>query len=135
MTKTVLVVEDDPTNRKLLRDLLQVSGYAVIEASNGLEAVRLARAERPGLILMDIRMPVMDGLEATRLLRADGETRDIPIVAVTSSAMDGDEEATKEAGCDAHMTKPIETHEFLQTVARYLGEAGNGEEGKDSGSR
>ena len=135
MSKVVLIAEEDLKNRKLFRDLLQLSGHAVIEAGNGLEAIELARADKPDLILMDVRMPVMDGLEATKILKADPDTRDIPIVAVTSSAMNGDEEMTREAGCDGYMTKPIHIHDLLQTVTEYLGEAENGEESKDSGGR
>lgn len=120
MTKRVLIVEDDPKNMTLFRDLLGVSGYETLEATDGKQGVEIARANRPDLILMDVQMPVMDGLEATKILKADPVTNDIPIVALTASAMRGDEEKTLEAGCDAYMTKPIDIKEFLRMVAEYL---------------
>lgn len=120
MTKKILIVEDDPQNMTLFRDLLVVSGYETFEATDGEQGVELARANRPDLILMDVQMPVMDGLEATRILKADSVTSGIPVVALTASAMRGDEERTIEAGCDGYMTKPVDIKEFLKLVSRYF---------------
>ena len=120
MEKMILIVEDEPKNLKLIRDLLQVSGYLTLEATNGAEGVELARAHKPDLILMDILMPVMDGFEATKILKAGAETRNIPIIALTSYAMKEDDEKIREAGCDGYITKPIDTKEFLKKVAEYL---------------
>lgn len=120
MGKVTLIVEDDPKSLKLFRDLLQIEGYTTLEASDGKQAVEIAKAERPDLILMDIQMPVMDGLEATKILKADTETRDIPIIALTSYAMKGDKEKILQAGCHGYMTKPIDTREFLKKIIEYL---------------
>ncbi len=120
MKKIVLIVEDDLKSLKLFRDLLQATGYATLEATNGKKAVELAREKKPDLILMDIQMPVMDGFEATKILKADAETRNIPIIALTSYAMKEDEEKIREAGCDGYITKPIDTRGFLKKVAEYL---------------
>ena len=122
MSKVVLIVEDNTLNLKVIRDLLQVSGYTTLEATDGKQGIALAKAEKPDLILMDIQMPVMDGLEATRILKAEAETKDIPIVALTSYAMTGDEERIKTAGCDGYVTKPIDTRNFLKELKRYLQE-------------
>lgn len=120
MAKAVLIVEDEPSNLKLIRDLLQRAGYETIEAGNGKQGVELARAKKPGLILMDIGLPVMDGLTATRTLKADAATRDIPVVILTAYAMEGDEERMLGVGCDGYITKPIDIKEFLKKVAEYL---------------
>jgi len=104
----------------LLRDLLQVSGYSTIEATDGKQAVALAKSKKPDLILMDVQMPVMDGLEATRVLKADATTGNIPILALTSYAMKGDEERILQAGCDGYLAKPFDIQELLKTVAEYL---------------
>ncbi len=120
MAKVILIVEDEPKNLKLVRDLLQVSGYKTIEATDGKQGVALARARKPGLILMDIMMPVIDGLEATRILKADATTRNIPVIALTSFVMKGDKERILQAGCDGYITKPIDIQEFLKKVAEYL---------------
>ena len=120
MTKRVLIVEDDSKNLTLFRDLLRVSGYETVEATDGKQGVESAKANKPDLILMDIQMPVMDGLEATKILKADSITSDIPIVALTANAMKGDEQRITEAGCDGYMTKPIDIKEFLKLVAEYL---------------
>ena len=122
MARVILIVEDEPRNRKLFRDLLQLKGYATLEATNGKQGVEIAKEKKPDLILMDILMPIMDGLEATRILKTDVETKGIPIIALTSYAMKGDEERICEAGCNAYMTKPIDTREFLKKVAEYLSE-------------
>ncbi len=120
MEKMILIIEDESGNLKLIRDLLQVSGYLTLEATNGAEGVELARAHKPDLILMDILMPVMDGLEATKILKADAETKNIPIIALTSYAMKEDEEKIREAGCDGYITKHIDTKKFLKKMAEYL---------------
>ena len=122
VAKVVLIVDDEPKNLKLFRDLLQVAGYTVIEATDGKQGVELARTRKPNLILMDIQMPVMDGLEATRILKADATTRDIPIVALTSYAMSGDEQRMLQAGCDGYIAKPIDIHSFLKKVGEYFPE-------------
>ncbi len=120
MAKLILIVEDEPRNLKLVRDLLQVSGYTTIEATDGKQSVDLAKARKPDLILMDIQMPVMDGLEAIRILKADATTRNIPILALTSYAMKGDKERILEAGCNGYLAKPIDIQELLKKVAQYL---------------
>jgi CheY-like chemotaxis protein len=117
MSKVILIVEDEPLNMKLFRDLLQVNGYTTFEARNGKQGVEMAREKQPDLILMDIQMPVMDGFEATRILKSDPVTASIPIIALTSAAMAGDREKTIQAGCDGFMSKPIDIHDFLEKVA------------------
>ena len=118
--KQVLVVEDNAVNRRLVQFLLKSQGYEVWEATNASEAFAMLAKRRPDVILMDIQLPVMDGLTATRKLKADPTTRDIPVVAVTSYAMKGDEAMALEAGCSAYVTKPIDKTLFLETVARML---------------
>ncbi len=120
MAKVILIVEDDPKSLVLIRDLLQVSGYSTIEATDGQQGVELAKASKPDLILMDVQMPVMDGLEATRILKADATTSNIPVLALTSYAMKGDEERILEAGCDGYLAKPYNIQELLKEVAKYL---------------
>ncbi len=120
MAKLILIVEDEPKNLTLLRDLLQVSGYSTIEATDGKQGVELAKAKKPDLILMDVQMPVMDGLEATRILKADAVTRNIPVLALTSYAMSGDKERILKAGCNGYIAKPLDIKELLKTVAEYL---------------
>lgn len=120
MPKLILIAEDNAQSLKLFRDILQASGHATIEATDGRACVELATARKPDLILMDIQLPGMDGLEATRLLRADSETRYIPVVAVTSYAMVGDEERIRRAGCDGYIAKPIDLNTFRETVERHL---------------
>jgi two-component system cell cycle response regulator DivK len=122
MTKLILIVEDEPKNLTLLRDLLQVSGYKTIEATDGEQGVELAKSKKPDLILMDVQMPKMDGLEATRILKADATTSNIPVLALTSYAMKGDKERILEAGCDGYIAKPIDIKEFLKLVTEYLSE-------------
>ena len=120
MTKVILVVEDEPKNLKLVCDLLQACGYTTIEATDGKQGVELAKARKPDLILMDIQMPVMDGLEATRILKADTTTKDIPVLALTSYAMKGDEERILEAGCNGYLAKPFDIQELLKEVGKYF---------------
>ena len=120
MTKLILIVEDEPRNLTLLRDLLQVSGYKTIEATDGEQGVELAKSNKPDLLLMDVQMPKMDGLEATRILKADANTKNIPIICITSSAMKGDREKIIQAGCDDYMSKPVDINEVLNKVAEML---------------
>jgi CheY-like chemotaxis protein len=122
MGKIILIVEDAPLNMKLFRELLQVNGYATFEAENGEQGIEMAREKQPDLILMDIQMPVMDGLEATRILKSDPVTAGIAIIALTSAAMAGDREKAIQAGCDGFMSKPIDIHDFIEMVAREVHE-------------
>jgi two-component system, cell cycle response regulator DivK len=119
--KRVLVIDDNAVNRRLVQVLLHSRGYEVCEAASAPEAFAALTGKPPDIILMDIRLPGMDGLTATRKLKTDPATRDIPIVAVTSYAMKGDEEMAREAGCCAYVTKPLDKAFFLETVARVLG--------------
>ena len=120
MAKLILIVEDEPKNLKMLSDLLRRFDYEIIDAQDGEQGVQLARLKMPGLILMDIMLPKMDGLEATRILKSDPTTRHIPIVALTAYAMKGDRERTLEAGCDGYIAKPIDIQELLKTVKHFL---------------
>ena len=119
----VLIVDDEGRNRKLARDVLQFHGYRTIEAANGREAVDLTLEHKPAVVLMDVRLPVMDGIEATGVLKADSKTASIPIVALTAFAMKGDEERLLAAGFDGYISKPIDVKTFAQQVARYCGRA------------
>ena len=120
MTKRILIIEDQEDNRAIMRDLLSTAGYALIEAVDGEEGVRLARSERPDLILMDIQLPVLDGYEATRRIRAIADLKAVPIIAVTSYALSGDEAKTREAGCDSYVAKPFSPRELLAKVRALL---------------
>ena len=120
MPKLILIVEDEPKNLKMLSDLLRRFDYDVLEAQDGEKGVELARLKMPDLILMDIMLPKMDGLEATRMLKMNPDTTHIPIVALTAYAMKGDRERTLEAGCNGYIAKPIDIQELLKTVKRYL---------------
>jgi CheY-like chemotaxis protein len=119
--QTVLVVEDNELNMKLVRSLLQLGKYQTLEAGNAEKGIQLARKHHPDLILMDIQLPGMDGLSATRLIKADGSLKDIPVVALTSYAMQGDEDKAVEAGCEGYITKPIDTRSFMKTIDFHLG--------------
>ena len=116
----ILIIEDNHLNLELATELLTVAGYTVVQARAAEEGLRLARAERPDLILLDVRLPGMDGLTAVRILKRDAATRHIPTVAMTAQAMKGDEETALAAGFDAYVTKPIDTRAFPHTVARLL---------------
>ena len=120
MTQRILVIEDQEDNRIILRDLLTSAGYEVIEAVNGQDGVSLAETERPDLILMDIQLPVLDGYEATRRIKANPALAKIPVIAVTSYALSGDEEKAKAAGCDDYVTKPFSPRLLLAKVREYL---------------
>lgn len=120
MTKRILIVEDQEDLRGVLRDLFASSGYTVIEAEDGAAGVASAKSDRPDIILMDIQMPIIDGYEATRQIKADPNLTSIPIVAVSSFAMKGDEEKARAAGCDDYVTKPYSPVQLLRMVRGYL---------------
>jgi len=123
MTKRILIVEDQEDNRTILRDVLSMAGYDLIEAFNGEDAVRLAQGERPDLILMDIQLPLMDGYEATRRIKATPKLTSIPIIAVTSYALSGDDAKARAVGCDAYVAKPFSPRELLARVREFLPDA------------
>ena len=123
MNKTILVVEDQEDNRQILRDLLASSGFLMIEAHDGEQALAMARSQRPDLILMDIQLPEVSGLEVTKWLKEDAELKAIPVVAVTAFAMKGDEERIREGGCEAYLSKPISIGKFIETIRHFLGPA------------
>jgi two-component system cell cycle response regulator DivK len=120
MKKRVLVVEDHEDNRQILRDLLGSAGFEIVEAENGEEAVTLAETSRPDVILMDIQLPVLDGYEATRRIKADPRLRSIPVIVVTSYALSGDEEKARLAGCDDYVSKPFSPRDLLAKIRRYV---------------
>ena len=120
MTKRILIIEDQEDNRAIMRDLLSTAGYELIEAADGEEGVKLAEKERPDLILMDIQLPIIDGYEATRRIKAIVELKSIPIIAVTSYALSGDEAKTREAGCDGYVAKPFSPRHLLAKVREFL---------------
>jgi len=118
--KKVLIVEDNDLNMKLFNDLLVAHGYGTLQSKDGVEALKLARQHRPDLILMDIQLPEISGLQVTQWLKEDEDLRTIPIIAVTAFAMKGDEEKIREGGCEAYIAKPISITSFLRTVERFL---------------
>jgi two-component system cell cycle response regulator DivK len=120
MTRRILVIEDQEDNRRILRDLLTSAGYESIEAAAGEEAPALAQTQHPDLILMDIQLPGIDGYEATRRIKADPALRKIPVIAVTSYALSGDEVRAREAGCDGYVTKPFSPRVLLAKIHEYL---------------
>jgi two-component system cell cycle response regulator DivK len=120
VAKTVLIVEDNELNMKLFHDLLESHGYDTVGTHNGIDALELARTHRPDLILMDIHLPDVSGLEVTKWIKGDPELRRIPIVAVTAFAMNGDEERIRQGGCEAYLSKPISIAKFMETVRRFL---------------
>jgi two-component system, cell cycle response regulator DivK len=122
MTKRILIVEDQEDLRGVLRDLLTGSGYEVAEAADGQHGVARAKAERPDLILMDIQLPVLDGYDATRQIKADRNLKATPVIAVSSFAMKGDEEKARASGCDHYVTKPYSPIQLLKLIRGYLGE-------------
>lgn len=123
MTKTVMIVEDNELNMKLFHDLLESQGYATIKTSNGMDALDLARAHHPDLIIMDIQLPEVSGLVVTKWLKEDEELQHIPVIAVTAFAMKGDEERILAGGCEGYISKPISIPHFLETIAKYIGKA------------
>ena len=121
MSARILVVDDVPANVKLLEARLSAEYFDVLTAANGAEALDLVRKLRPDLILMDIQLPQVSGLEVTRWIKDDPELRAIPVVAVTAFAMKGDEERIREGGCEAYLSKPISVGKFIETVRRFIG--------------
>jgi two-component system, cell cycle response regulator DivK len=120
MSRRILVVEDQEDNRQILRDLLANAGYEMIEAGDGEQAVAAANEHRPDLILMDIQLPELDGYEATRRIKANPALKHIPVIAVTSYALAGDEEKTRAAGCDGYIAKPFSPRKLLNTIKELL---------------
>ena len=120
MTKTVLVVEDNELNMKLFHDLLEAHGINTIETRNGKDVLDIARQNKPDLILMDIQLPEVSGLDVTKWLKADDELKSIPVIAVTAFAMKGDEQKIREGGCEDYISKPISVTHFLETINKYL---------------
>ena len=116
----ILVIEDNKLNMKLVRNLLRLENYQVIEAENAETGIELAQAHQPDLILMDIQLPGMSGLDATKILKENASLKSIPIIVLTSYAMKGDDDMAFDAGCDGYMTKPIDTPKFLEYVAKFL---------------
>ncbi len=121
MAKRILIVEDNELNMKLFHDLLEAHGYETLQTRDGMEALRLARQHRPDLILMDIQLPEVSGLEVTKWIKEDDDLRAIPVVAVTAFAMKGDEERIRDGGCEDYIAKPISVSRFLETVQRFVG--------------
>ncbi len=122
MAKKILIVEDNELNLKLFNDVLEAHGYETMETREGLKAIDLARVHNPDLILMDIQLPEVSGLEVTKWLKEDDELRKIPVIAVTAFAMKGDEEKIRDGGCEAYISKPISVSHFIETIDRILGE-------------
>ena len=120
MPKTILIVEDNDLNMKLFNDLLQAHGYETMQTMDGREVLDMVNEKRPDLIIMDIQLPEISGLEVTKMLKADDNLKDIPVIAVTAFAMKGDEEKIREGGCEGYIAKPISVPIFLETVAKFL---------------
>ena len=120
----VLIVEDNELNMKLFHDLLEASGMTILQTRNGIDALKVAKEDRPDLIVMDIQLPEMSGLEVTEKIKADPELRPIPVVAVTAFAMKGDEERIRAAGCEAYLSKPISIDRFISTIKSFLPKEG-----------
>jgi two-component system cell cycle response regulator DivK len=120
MRKCILVVEDQEDNRRILRDLLTSAGFDMIEVENGEDAITSAQEGRPDLILMDIQLPILDGYEATRRIKADPDLKSIPIIVVTSYALSGDEEKARLAGCDDYVAKPFSPRQLLAKIKEYV---------------
>jgi two-component system cell cycle response regulator DivK len=125
MSQRILIVEDQEDNRMIMCDVLSAAGYELIEAVNGADGVSRAQSERPDLILMDIQMPVLDGYEATRQIKADPNLKATPIIAVTSYALSGDQAKARAAGCDGYVSKPFSPRELLARVREYLPKQGS----------
>ncbi|KGB27204.1 chemotaxis protein CheY [Candidatus Liberibacter solanacearum] len=123
MPKKVMIVEDNELNMKLFRDLIETSGYMSIQTRSGLEALEIARQHKPDIIIMDIQLPEISGLEITKQIKEDNELQDIPVIAVTAFAMKGDEERIRKGGCEAYISKSISLSIFMETIKKYIGEA------------
>jgi two-component system, cell cycle response regulator DivK len=120
MSKRILVVEDQPDNRQIIRDMLADTGYEIAEAENGEEALAAIAKQRPDLILMDIQLPIMDGYAATRRIKTDPALKSIPVIAVTSYALSGEEKKAREAGCDDYVPKPYSPRQLMAKIRQYL---------------
>ena len=120
MSKRVLVVEDQPDSRQIIRDMLAPTDYEITEAENGAEALAAITKQRPDLILMDVQMPIVDGYTATRRIKADAALRSIPIIAVTSYALSDEEKKARAAGCDDYVSKPFSPRQLLAKIRQYL---------------
>jgi two-component system cell cycle response regulator DivK len=120
MTKTVLVVEDNELNMKLFNDLLEAHGIATVQTRNGHDVLEIARREKPDMILMDIQLPEVSGLDITKWLKNDEELKHIPVIAVTAFAMKGDEQKIREGGCEDYISKPISVTHFMNVISKYL---------------
>ena len=120
MPKKVLIVEDNELNMKLFHDLLDAHGYETLQTREGLKALEIAREQRPDLILMDIQLPEVSGLEVTKWIKEDEDLASIPVIAVTAFAMKGDEEKIRQGGCEAYISKPITVSSFIETIRRFL---------------
>jgi two-component system cell cycle response regulator DivK len=118
--KKIMIVEDNELNMKLFNDLLQAQGYGTVQSSDGKDILKLAHRNRPDLIIMDVQLPGVSGVELTRMLKADADLKHIPILAVTAFAMKGDQEKIMESGCDGYLSKPISIPVFLETIAKFL---------------
>src|SRR3954471_19932519 len=123
MAKTVMIVEDNELNMKLFNDLLRANGYSTLPMRNGYEALDALKDHRPDLIIMDIQLPEISGLEVTRRIKQDEELRHIPVIAVTAFAMKGDEERIRQGGCEGYLSKPISVASFIAAVKSFVGEA------------
>jgi two-component system cell cycle response regulator DivK len=121
MTKTILIVEDNELNMKLFHDLLEAHGYKTLQTKDGMEALRLAREHLPNLILMDIQLPEVSGLEVTKWIKEDESLKHIPVIAITAFAMKGDEEKIRAGGCEAYIAKPISVASFMGVIQKTLG--------------
>lgn len=120
MSAKVLVVEDNELNMKLFHDLLEAHGIATIQTRSGKDVMQIAREQRPDLILMDIQLPEVSGLDVTKWLKADADLKAIPVIAVTAFAMKGDEQKIREGGCEDYISKPISVTKFMETISKYL---------------
>ncbi|MFB3150026.1 MAG: response regulator [Alphaproteobacteria bacterium] len=121
MSKKILIVEDNELNLKLFRDLLEAHGYETLQTKDGMEVMQLARDHKPNLILMDIQLPEVSGLEVTKWIKQDEELKSIPVIAVTAFAMKGDEEKIRDGGCEAYIAKPISVTNFIEVIEKVLG--------------
>ncbi len=121
MSKKILIVEDNELNMKLFHDLLEAHGYNILQTKDGMDALRIAREHKPDLILMDIQLPEVSGLEVTKWIKEDEDLKSIPVIAVTAFAMKGDEEKFRAGGCEAYIPKPISVAGFVETVKRLVG--------------
>ncbi len=123
MSKTVMIVEDNELNMKLFHDLLTAHGYETLQTNNGLNAMELAREHMPDLILMDIQLPEVSGIDVIKWIKEDESLRKIPVIAVTAFAMKGDEERIRDAGCEGYISKPISVGPFLESISQLIGTA------------